>query len=406
MPNGMSIADFASAVKARDQRLASVPDDVLVRKVLDRRPELATRLTNPPAAPPVPSALTGQNPFMTRVTDRISDTAEGMSKLPSQFAATARDNWKQGERTGGGMGVLKRIVAIPRAEGTVLGGMAKGALGTTSPGIVSRLAGKEDPANIVADAALMMIPAGEPSGVAAKATEAIKSEMTPSIVGAHTRALEGFRTVERNAGHVPVDPAPVMQWVAKAEELAQKGYRMPKVMSDFQSWIESKSKGGAVPTAPTGPTFPSSLLEASRKSFMDTPGTSMPLTVRDAREFYTAMNEAIPWDEEGYGGKGGRMHYIVDQARKALQGSTTDALAPYGLDKTLSQAMSDYSRVARWREKSYGVGWLGGKIAGYGVGGAVTGHPLMMGALGGKAGEGIAGRMVKSVTEAGGGTGR
>lgn len=377
----LSVEQFAQRIKQRDSRLSTVPDDVLVKKVLERRPQLATFMTSSPSAPPVPEDLTKQNSFPSRVMDRVGESAEGSGKMVDNLLSRSRENFKQAKDKKDYKGMA---LAPYNAEASGLGDVARGIGGVTTPGIISRIANKEDPASIFADAALNMIPSGEPSGVVAKATEQLKSDMTPSIVGAHTRALQGFRTIEKEAGHVPVNPSPVMEWIGKAEELAQKGYKMPKVMSDFQNWIESKSKGSA---------------QKVPQGFMDTPASEMPLTVKDAREFYTAMNEAIPWDEEGYGGKGGRMHYVVDQARKALQNSTSESLSPYGLDKTLNQAMSDYSRVARWREKSYGVGWLGGKIAGYGAGG-VMGHPLMMGHLGGKAGEGIAGSMVRSITEA------
>jgi hypothetical protein len=40
VPDKMSIAEFATAIKKRDPRLQGVADDVLVRKVLERRPEM------------------------------------------------------------------------------------------------------------------------------------------------------------------------------------------------------------------------------------------------------------------------------------------------------------------------------------------------------------------------------
>jgi hypothetical protein len=381
MPDKLTTEQFAAKIKQRSPELASVPDADLVRKVLERRPEMREFLvTEMPRLP-----ISAHEEFPTRMLNRVSQAAEGTSQLIPMLLKRSREGFKTAREKGdvGGM-----AMAPFRAEASSLLDLAKGVGGVTTPGIIKRMLSKEDPASIIADAALMTIPSGRPTEVIGAATEALKTKMTPSIVGAHTRAIEGFRTVERATGDVAVDPAPVMEWISKAEELSKKGYQMPKVVADFSRWIEEKTKG-------TPDKIPGTV-----RSIIDQHPTSLPLTVKDAREFYTAMNEAIPWNEEGYGGKNGRMFYTVDKARQALHQSTMKAVEPYGMDRVLNQSMRDYARVARWRQRSYGVGWLSGKVAGYSAGYAI-GHPLMTGYVGGQAGESLAGSMVRSVTEAG-----
>lgn len=52
MPAKLSIADLAAAIKRREPRLASVPDADLVRKVLERRPEMTSMIeTSEPRKP-------------------------------------------------------------------------------------------------------------------------------------------------------------------------------------------------------------------------------------------------------------------------------------------------------------------------------------------------------------------
>ena len=156
MPDTLTTAEFASKIKQRDARLASVPDDVLVRKVLDRRPELMVHLTSPPSMPAAPAKLTEKDPFFSRFTDRISDAAEGTSQMVPTFLNRSRELFKNAKPWG-----LGKLTAIPRAEGEALGGMGKGLYGVSTPGLVQRMAAKEDPAAIAADAAMMMLPSGE-----------------------------------------------------------------------------------------------------------------------------------------------------------------------------------------------------------------------------------------------------
>lgn len=161
MADQLSTQEFAAKLKQRDSRLASVPDDVLVRKVLERRPELIVHLTAPPSMPSAPSKLTEPEPFMNRVLNRVGDAAESTEQMIPNFVNKSRSNFKDGQDLGGWKGVSKMISAIPRAEGSALGDIGKGLYGVSTPGIVQRIANKDDPANIIADAGMMLAGSGE-----------------------------------------------------------------------------------------------------------------------------------------------------------------------------------------------------------------------------------------------------
>lgn len=160
MPDQLSIQDFAARIKARDSRLAQFPDEELVRKVLERRPELIVHLTAPPSAPRAPSKLTDPEPFASRMVNRIGDAAESTEKVIPDFVNQSRTNFKEGQDQGW-KGIPKMLSAIPRAEASTLGSLGSGLYGVSTPGIIQRLSNKEDPANIVADAGLMLAGSGE-----------------------------------------------------------------------------------------------------------------------------------------------------------------------------------------------------------------------------------------------------
>lgn len=160
MPDQLSIQDFAARIKARDSRLAQFPDEELVRKVLERRPDLIVHLTAPPSAPRAPSKLTDPEPFASRMVNRIGDAAESTEKVIPDFVNQSRTNFKEGQDQGW-KGIPKMLSAIPRAEASTLGSLGSGLYGVSTPGIIQRLSNKEDPANIVTDAGLMLAGSGE-----------------------------------------------------------------------------------------------------------------------------------------------------------------------------------------------------------------------------------------------------
>jgi hypothetical protein len=204
------------------------------------------------------------------------------------------------------------------------------------------------------------------------------------LVGAKTRASNAFNGIDLNINDVPVNHEPVMAAMERVNDLAQKGFVPPKVAGDFTKWIETRGKTNLTPT---------------QGGQIDTPGSSMPLTWRDARDFYTAFNEAINWDEIP-GRKGGKMGQAIQQARMALGNELKKTATEQGVGDQYAQALSDYHRAMNAEKAAWGIGKIGGKMAGYGAGGAV-GHPWMGGAIGSKMGPGIAGSMVRSITEAG-----
>src|ERR1700677_4381832 len=127
-------------------------------------------------------------------------------------------------------------------------------------------------------------------------------------------------------------------------------------MKDFVSWIEDQTKGSPTPLA-----------DALGTAKVDTPGTLNPLTLKQARDFYTSLGEAIPWEE--YGGKGGRMFKLAKDMRSPIGQAISDAL-PYGTKYYYQKALADYAKAAKWSKMAGPAGWIGGKVAGWGL----TGH--------------------------------
>lgn len=76
MPDKMTAAEFAARIKQRDPRLASVPDDELVKKVLERRPDMQAFLA--PAGPsPEAQEQAKKTPFA--LTTGIEPTPGGVA---------------------------------------------------------------------------------------------------------------------------------------------------------------------------------------------------------------------------------------------------------------------------------------------------------------------------------------
>ena len=76
--SGVPIADLAQAIKRRNPALANVPDDVLVRKVLERRPDLMGILQRSEPRPPMKSLY-----------EQIGSRIKGNLNLPQQAQGAA-----------------------------------------------------------------------------------------------------------------------------------------------------------------------------------------------------------------------------------------------------------------------------------------------------------------------------
>lgn len=200
------------------------------------------------------------------------------------------------------------------------------------------------------------------------------------LLGSHSRAVDTMNRVDSAAKGIPVDWQPAYKWAQKAIELGKRGFTVPKPVTDFVSWVDSRMKPGL-----EGAGEPNAMIDRG--------ATTNPLEYQHARDFEVALGAKIPWDQD----TGGKMGGLMKRMRESLGQSTAQALKPYNLDTPYLRAKADFTK-AYGAEKTWGpFGYFGGKIAGYGIGSA-AGHPLLLGYAGGKAGENIAGSLVRSVT--------
>src|ERR1700678_1713162 len=131
-PEGVSAATF----KAKATKLMGPSLPVSTRKAAD--------LPLPTAQPP--------KPFMSRLSDYVSQIAQSTAKTPGSVIDSARNYYKEGEQQGGFTGGMRMAEAPIMAEGDANTGMLKSVLGVTAPGIAYRVSKNEDPAKIAADA--------------------------------------------------------------------------------------------------------------------------------------------------------------------------------------------------------------------------------------------------------------
>lgn len=354
--NQLSIQEFAAKIKAKDARLTSVPDDVLVRKVFERRPDLMSRVRTMEERPGnLIQQLIRSSPQMIKNIAAAGDRpTTAIWNLGAPHLAALLQARSQGD---------------PRA--------------------------KQELATLPGRATSFLAPffGGIPAEERVTQPSALRNLVDRSPVkasyawGIETRAKQAMDAIESNYGHIPIEHSGTMKWADKIIELGKKGYNVPKPVTDFIRWIEEGSAPNRLSSAPGG-------------GFVDVGPQMNPLTLRDARAFYTSLGEAIPWEQ--YGGKGGRMFRLVKDMRGALGDATIDALEPHGMSRPYRQALANFSRAADLRQKAGPLGYIGGKIAGYGVGGQV-GHPFVLGHAGGKLGESAAEDLVRSVIGAGGG---
>jgi len=219
--------------------------------------------------------------------------------------------------------------------------------------------------------------AGKVASTAGKAVGAVGR--AADMIGIKSRAGQAFDAVEGKIGDAPVAHEPVHAALDKVFDLGEKGFKVPKVAKSFSKWITERQKSGHTEPAPGG-------------GRVDT-GPMTPLTFKDARDFYTAFNESVNWDEVP-GGKGGKMGRALQTARHELGKQLAKTAEDNGMGKHYAKAMSDYQRAMKLQNMAGPVGWVGGKVVGHGAGGWVGG------VIGSRVGPGIAGNMVRSVTEA------
>ena len=150
----LSIAEFAQRIKQRAPELAQIPDEELVRKVLERRPEMLSFIQTSEARP---ERLKRGTDMSERVFGRMQENIAGTPKAISQMIADAQQRYSQ-KRAGGTSGLW----AAPQADiEAIYHGLVEPLGGVTMPGVIKRLMNKEDPASIIGDLSMMMIPGGE-----------------------------------------------------------------------------------------------------------------------------------------------------------------------------------------------------------------------------------------------------
>ena len=79
MPNNLTIQQFAAMLKQRDPRLAQYPDDLIVRKVLERRPEMIQFLARADERRPLL-----EHDAWVAIRDKIQKTMENMGNAAVQ----------------------------------------------------------------------------------------------------------------------------------------------------------------------------------------------------------------------------------------------------------------------------------------------------------------------------------
>jgi hypothetical protein len=95
---------------------------------------------------------------LSLVMDRVSQNMEAMGQMPTHFIEESRRRFKEAKDKGDIKGM---ILAIPRAEGDILGGTVKGIYPVTTPGIAQRIHAKEPAQDIIGDAATFLAMAPE-----------------------------------------------------------------------------------------------------------------------------------------------------------------------------------------------------------------------------------------------------
>lgn len=257
--------------------------------------------------------------------------------------------------------------------------LAKGLYRMTPPGIAQTVAEKGDLAPTIANAALLTTGGEGVGSVAEGAARAVVNKLPfADYIGIKSRAAQAFQGLEAKIGDAPVDHAPVMKALQRVFDLDKKGFGAPDVANKFRDWITERQQTHLTP-GPNG-------------ELIDTPGSSQPLAWRDARDFYTAINEAIDWDKVP-GGRGGKMNNamqnVSDALSKGLRATAKDNQAAGIYDN----ALSDYTKAVNVGKVGRAVGNITGRAVGY----MSPVHPWAAGSVGAKIGQSVGGDLAQSV---------
>lgn len=354
---------------------------------------------NPPSKPEIPKELRNtpaseMTEFPGRVLDRMGQNFKIMAETPSRMAESSRQEFLKKHPEGSQTALQKfapsslkdAITAMADSivnEGVgALKGALKGVGSVSTPGIVGRMASGDKPENIAGDAAMFLMPESEEAGKLGH-TQFDPTKAGP-LRGSMTRGQAMMDRLDAAAKDIPVNWQPAYQWAQKAIELGKRGFTVPKPITDYVNWVDSRMKPGI------------DKISGKPNSFLDRGAEEHPLPYQHARDFEKSLGAKIPWEQD----TGGVMNGIMKKMRESLGQETATALRPYGLEVPYLKAKADFTKAFRAERKWGPIGYLAGKLAGYGAG-TLTGHPLIIGYAGGKAGEGAAGSMVRSIVNAG-----
>jgi len=184
---------MSTPVRGPDGKLYQFPPgttkEAAIRYFKSRQSGAQPQNTPAPAA-----AQTEQKPYINRFLDAISEAMQAMSETPQRTAERSRELFKQGRARGGLAGNLQAAEAPLRAEWETLAGILKGIGNVTTPALVSRVAGGEDPAKIQADATMFLLGqmgGGEPAeGTLEAAAKPVAKALKKTSSGARILSQE------------------------------------------------------------------------------------------------------------------------------------------------------------------------------------------------------------------------
>lgn len=258
-------------------------------------------------------------------------------------------------------------------------GLASTLYHTSTPGIAQDLIQGKDMAPTVANAALLTA-GGEGLGQVAEAGARGMVNRLPfsDYIGIKSRAAAAFQGLDAKIGDAPVNEAPVMKSLQRVFDLDKKGYSAPDVANKFRDWISERQQ--------------THLTSGPNGEMIDTAGSSTPLTWKDARDFYSAINEAIDWDKMP-GGKGSRMNHAMQGVSDALSGELRTTAKANQSASIYDQALSDYTKAINVGKVGRTVGNITGRAVGY----MSPVHPWAAGSVGAKIGQSVGGDVAQSV---------
>jgi hypothetical protein len=355
--NPLTVDQFAAALKSKYPQYAKIPDTQLVQAVVTKYPQYKARIGG---ATPKPSTemRTGEGPIARELTSFEAQS----SQIPKGILDTVlAKRWpivdaKNFSELGQDIKSLNPIVGMDRGTRSGGGDVDIGASAANLLPMIEGLRGKPKPIDATAPGGLM---------------------------GAMTRGKQLLDQVDSAAKDIPVNYRPAYEWAKKAVALEPYGYTVPAPIKAFVNMIEGRMKPNAE--------------SLGGNSFIDRAASIDPLRYSDARNFEQSLGAKIPWDSD----PGGKMGGIMKKMREALGQETATALKPHGLDVPYLKGKAEMTKAYGAREWFGPIGYIGGKMAGYGAG-SVAGHPLILGYAGGKMGQSLSDQVIQKVVNAGG----